>query len=105
MLGHYALLNAPNLGARCVECVATFTDSVARKIAACTAGIAHCHGKVALFVALKTHGCPVFRAIRHVVLAIWGRSIVLVGIYSEHTEVASLARPHPVIGISAELPH
>ena len=43
--------------------------------------------------------------IGHVVLAVRRRFIVLIGVDSEHTEVASLTRPHPVIGLSAKLSH
>ncbi len=44
-----------------------------------------------------------FGAIGHIVFAVIGRLIVFVGIYTEETEVAGMAGPHPVVGIASEL--
>ena len=46
------------------------------------------------------------RLVRHVVLRIGSRSVGLrVGVDAEHRVVAGLARPHPVVGLAAELAH
>jgi hypothetical protein len=38
----------------------------------------------------------------HVVFAISGRVVILVGINPENAEVAGMSRPHPVIGVATK---
>ena len=44
-----------------------------------------------------------FRAVWTVALAVRGRIVLRVGIYTEHREIAGVTRPHPVVRIPAEL--
>ena len=43
------------------------------------------------------------RMVRHIVLAVFSRIIIFVGIDTEDTEVAGLTRPHPIIGVTSIL--
>ena len=47
--------------------------------------------------------CIAHRMIWNIVLAIFCRLVVFVGINTKHTEVAGLTRPHPVVGIASKL--
>ena len=47
--------------------------------------------------------CIAHRMVRNVVLAVFCWFVVFVGIDAEHTEVACLTRPHPVVCIATKL--
>ena len=103
---HDVLLHGAGLHHGLVHGVAAFLDAVRRQVAARRARIAHNHGKVAGLVALQADGCPRLRVVGHVVLRVLGGAVGLrVGIDAEHGEVARLARPHPVVGLTAVLTH
>ena len=106
MANHDVLLHTTHLSAGSVVGIAHLTDTIAREITLGGARIADGHSEVTLFITLHAHLCPALRVVRNVVLRISSRTIGLrVGIDAEHGEVAGLARPHPVIGLTAELTH
>ena len=103
---HHLLFDATYLIAGLVVVVAHLLNAIAREIALGGARIANGHGEVALLVAVKAHACPTLGVVGHVVLGVRSRPIGLrVGIDAEHREVAGLSRPHPVVGLAAELTH
>ncbi|EJX04130.1 hypothetical protein EVA_07763 [gut metagenome] len=64
---------------------------------------AHDHGIVAFFDAFQRNGQVLLGLQGYVVGAVSCRFTVGIGIDAEHREVASVARPHPVVGFAAEL--
>ena len=106
MAYHHLLLHAAYLGTRSVLSIAHLADAVAREVAFGRTRVADSHGEVALLVSVHRHLSPVLRLVWHVVLRVLSRSVgVRVGIDAEHRVVAGLARPHPVVGLAAELAH
>ena len=61
------------------------------------------HREVALADSLRGDGEVARRAVGYVFAAEFRRSVLAVGIDAEEREVARMARPHPVVGIAAEL--
>ena len=61
------------------------------------------HREVALADSLRRDGEVARRAVGYVFAAEFRRSVLAVGIDAEEREVARMARPHPVVGIAAEL--
>ena len=86
-----------------IEGVDIVVNAVARHITLCAAGEAPNHGKVILLHAIKTDGKVMLGSQRNIVLAVGGRITVLVSIDAENREVASVTRPHPVVGVATEL--
>ena len=103
---HDILLHLAGLVARLIHSIAALLDAVARQIAACAAGIADGHRERARHVALQRYWCPFLRFHRYIVLGVvcWTARL---GVYidTEHAEVAGLARPHPVVCLTAKLTH
>ena len=88
------------LGVRNVE---HLVDLVRGHVTLGRSGKAHNHREVVLLVAVERH-LEVFHGfIGHVVGRIGRRFVVLAGIDAENGEVARVARPHPVVGLAAEL--
>ena len=77
--------------------------AVAREVSVSRAGEAECHGKVSRLVTVERDGGHARRLVGHVILAVRRGHVVLAGIDTEYAEVARLARPHPVVGVAAEL--
>ena len=103
MAFHHLLLHAANLLAEVILHV-TLADTGTREVARRTARIAHRHGERPILVAVLRDACPVLRMIGHIVLGVVGRAVGLgIGVDAEHGEVARLAGPHPVVGLSAKL--
>ena len=67
------------------------------------ARVAHDHGEIAFLHALEGDVQELARAHRDIAGGIVGGLVVRVGIDAEHGEVAGVARPHPVVGVAAEL--
>ena len=102
---HDLLLDATHLRTDSVLSVALL-DAVATEVARGGARIAHGHGEGTIVVTLIGDTCPVLGVIGHIVLGVVGGAVGLrVGIDTEDGEVARLARPHPVIGLTTELTH
>ena len=77
--------------------------AIGREIAVGAAWIAKGHGIGAILIALSADMGILARMVRDVVFAVFGRSVVLVGINAEDAEVAGLAGPHPVVGVTTIL--
>ena len=73
------------------------------QVAAGASRESHNHGIIAFLKSLQRNRQELLHLKRHVVLAIVGRISVLVGINTEHGEIAGMARPHPVVGFTSEL--
>ncbi len=78
-------------------------DLIGSHVALGRAGESHNHREVALLVALGRYGQVLLGLVGHVVGRIGGRFVLPVGIDTENGEVARMARPHPVVGLAAEL--
>ena len=65
-------------------------------------GVAHHHHEVALIYAVERDAQELAGLEGHVVLRVRSGFVVLSGIYAEHREVAGVAGPHPVVGVSSE---
>ena len=69
------------------------------------ARVAHNHGVVVLLNTLGGNLQAPGGLVRHILRAVGGGHVVRSGIHAEHGEVAGVAGPHPVVGLSAELTH
>ena len=67
------------------------------------ARVSHDHCIVSLLYAFEGNPEGLLRPVRHIVLGIVSRIVVLVRIDPEHGEVSGVARPHPVVGVGSEL--
>ena len=101
---HFLLLAAHLYGAD-VESIHALIDAPRTQVAAGASRIAYCHTEVPVLVAVHSDTGIVVEVQGNILRAVVGRLSVLVGIDAEDAEVASLARPHPVVGIAAELAH
>ena len=103
---HYLLTDAAHLDTWLVNGVAHLLNTIAGEVTAGASRVAHCHGKVAILIAIERYLSPFLWVIRHVFLTVrcWF-SCHRVAIYAEYREVAGLARPHPVVGLTAKLTH
>ncbi len=70
-----------------------------------TAWITHDHGEVIFLRAFERNFQALGRTVGHVVDIVVGRHVVLVSVNAEHREVAGVAGPHPVVGLTAEFAH
>ena len=106
VLQHHGLLHASYLCTGGVLRVTHLLYTIAGEITLRAARIAHGHGEITFLISLQGHFRPPLRLVRHVVLGISRGAIGLgIGVDAEHGEVASLARPHPVVGLSSKLTH
>ena len=78
-------------------------DSVGREIAIRAARITKGHSVRTLIITLCADMGIFARMVRHVVLAVFSRVVVLVGIDAEDAEVTGLTGPHPVVSITTIL--
>ena len=67
------------------------------------AGESHDHGKVALVVTVERDLEELLGLVGDIFGRIVGRTVVLAGIDAEDREIARMTRPHPVVGVAAEL--
>ena len=87
----------------CVGVLCAQFDLRGGEIAACSAGESHNHGVVVFLDSFEGDGQEFVAVKRHVVGGVGCRLSVFVCVDSEDGEVCVLARPHPVVGVSAEL--
>ena len=73
----------------------------AAEVAVGAARVAKNHGEVAVVDALGAHGQVVLGAKGYVVWAVLRRRSVFGRIHTKHREIARVAGPHPVVGVSA----
>ena len=67
------------------------------------AGEAHDHGEISFVVPVERNAQVFVSAIGDILRRILRRTVVLAGVDAEHREIARMARPHPVVGVAAEL--
>ena len=63
----------------------------------------HDHGEITLLVAVERNLQELLGLVRAVFGRIIRRPVILSGIDAKHREIACMARPHPIIGVTAEL--
>ena len=86
-----------------IVCFHAFFHFRPGEVAAGSAGEPHNHGVIVLLQTLDGDG-QILRSLQgHVVLRIFGRLSVFVGIDAEHRKISRMARPHPVVCFTAEL--
>ena len=81
----------------------TQAHAVAAEETVRTAGVTHDHGEVAFLHAAGAHREVVLGLVGDVGFAGVGGLTIRTGVHAEHAEVAGVARPHPVVGVAAEL--
>ena len=96
------LANTTYMMAHEISGLHTFFHFVGNHIAPVASGESHDESKVAFFVAGKADGKMLLHFQGNIILGIFHRISVLVGIYAEQREVTCMPRPHPVIGIRTE---
>ena len=69
----------------------------------CAAGEAHNHGVVTFVQTFDGDGQELRRFQGYIAFTVFSRLSVGIGIDTEHGEVARVARPHPVVGLTAKL--
>ena len=79
-----------------------FFHFVGNHIAPVASGKSHDESEVTFFVSGKADGKMFLYFQGNVILGVFHRISVLVGIYAEQREVTCMSRPHPVIGIRTE---
>ena len=78
------------------------SDLVAHDIFPGSAGAAVNESEITLPYSCQGDPQGLLRTVWHIVLGIIGRLVVLPGINPEYRKVSGMARPHPVVGVSAE---
>ena len=86
-----------------IVCFHTLFHFRSGEVAAGSSGEPHNHGVVILLQALDGDRQVLRSLQRYVVLRIFGRLSVFVGIDAEDGEISRMARPHPVIRFTTEL--
>ena len=99
-----------NIKAYCAQCnlhwvryVYNIVYRVGCHILLCVAGETVYHGEIALVYTLGRYWEETFGTVGNILIGIFGRLVVGVGIDTEHREVTGVAWPYPVVGITTEL--
>ena len=96
------LANTTYMMAHEISGLHTFFHFVGNHIAPVASGKSHDESEVTFFVSGKADGKMFLHFQGNVILGVFHRISVLVGIYAEQREVTCMSRPHPVIGIRTE---
>ena len=75
------------------------------EITVCASGEADSHSIVTFAISIEGNRCIRNRLVGLVVLAVKCRIVASISIHTEDAEVARMACPHPVVGITTELAH